>query len=179
METWIPWPWQAKGSLQIVCLWGTPDSPSGLGKVWFMQGLCKPEAAASLNHLVGRQPQPLQRREVAEDMKQEGLKQEASASCWRAARWSLPQTWGAGCPSCSAEWDSEHPPASPSCSPLSVAWPVAAALEEDSQLKTTLTQITFPFEEKRVRARPSSRKPLKMSIFLPFEMLAGSEDRVI
>lgn len=42
---------------------------------------------------------------------------------------------------------------------------VPAALEEDSQLKTTLTQMTFPLGEERVRARPTSRKPLKMCVF--------------
>lgn len=37
-----------------------------------MQALCKQEAAASFNHLMGRQPQPPERREVAEGVKQEG-----------------------------------------------------------------------------------------------------------
>lgn len=71
METWIPWPWQAKGSLQILCLCRALDSPSGLGKMWFMQALRQQEAAASLNHLLGWQPQPVEGWEVAEGLKQE------------------------------------------------------------------------------------------------------------
>lgn len=84
-----------------------------------MQALCKQEAAASLNHLLGKQPQPLERGEVAEGLKQEGDLQHLVEGCKMIPASDIKE--GTGCPLCSAEWDPEHPLASSSCSPHSVA----------------------------------------------------------
>lgn len=120
-----------------------------------MQALCKQEAAASLNRWLDKQPQPLERGEVAEGLKQEGALQHLVAGlqddcCLRhqGGDW-LPLVLCKVGP-----WASTGIIILLSClcslTCLSPKSQVAAALEEDSQLKTTLTQMTFPLGEKRV-----------------------------
>lgn len=121
METCIPW--QAKGSLQILDFCEVLYGLSGLGKMWFMKTLCQQETAASLNHLLGWQPQSLKGGEVAEVWRKKGVSSILLQGCKMIASSDIKE--GTGCTSCSAEWGPEHSLASLSCSPLSAAWPAS------------------------------------------------------